>query len=165
MHEHGVAEVGIAVDERSVQIEFRAPGSAVIGLERIPVSNVEQKRLKEGLDRFRANASHLFHFDPALGCSIRILKTALEDPSGHTHTGLDGNPHVPGTAPEHQHDHLDMRALVDVRCQKHLKGSVIRFDVNRHYAELSTLRVQVVGIDFQTGAELKGSRDSVRLSR
>jgi hypothetical protein len=33
------------------------------------------------------------------------------------------------------------------------------------FPEVSNLRVQVVGDDFQTGAELKGARNSIRLAK
>jgi hypothetical protein len=37
--------------------------------------------------------------------------------------------------------------------------------VKRFFPEAETLRVQVVGANFQTGAELKGNRNSIQLSR
>ncbi len=162
-HEHGVAEVGVAIDGKTAQIEFTAPGSAIMGFEHEAKTDADKKKMADAFAKFRQNAAAMFVFDAAVGCSVATKQIGIagEHDHGHDHDakGAKGHDH------DHDHGHADVRALVDVKCTQALEGSTLRFAVKRFFPEAETLRVQVVGNSFQTGAELKGNRNSIKLSR
>ncbi len=161
-HEHGVAEIGIAIEGTTAQVEVTAPAGAIVGFEHEARTAADKTRQAGAFARFKSSVRTMFQFQEALGCDLRTLKvdTAGEHEHGdadHAHNTSDANDHV--------HDHNDVRALIDVRCKLPLKDTTLRFALKTVFPELQTLRVQVVGDDFQTGAELKGRRDSVKLGR
>lgn len=160
-HEHGVAEVGVAIDGSSAQVEFTAPGSAIMGFEHEAKTAADKKKMADAFAKFKANASKMFVFDAALGCQVNPLQVAVAEEHGHSHEG-EGHKHE---GQDHDHGHADVRALIDVKCKQALKGTTLRFNVKSVFPEVQTLRVQVVGNDFQTGAELKGARNTVKLSQ
>lgn len=163
-HEHGVAEVGVALDGNTAQIEFTAPGSAIMGFEHQAKTASDKKKMADAFAKFKANTASMFLFDSSLGCTVRTLSIGVAEEHEHQH-GEEGHNHANDKTEEHGHDHADVRALVDAKCGKPIQGSTLRFTVKPYFPEAVTLRVQVVGGDFQTGAELKGKRDSIRLSR
>jgi hypothetical protein len=165
-HEHGVAEVGIALEGAGAQIEFTAPGSAIMSFEHEPKTAADKKKMSDAFGKFKANAGSMFAFDPQLNCAVKTLQIGIAEEHDHSAGGAD-HEHSSGqkAADGHDHDHADVRAIIDVKCKSPLKGSTLRFAVKNIFPEISTLRVQVVGNDFQTGAELKGSRNSIRLAR
>jgi hypothetical protein len=161
-HEHGVAEVGVAVDGKSVQIEFTAPGSAIMGFEHEPKTAADKKKIADAFAKFRSNVASMFVFDQTLGCKLNTVSIELgEDDHDHGDGHANGHSHDA----DHDHGHSEVRALVDASCSRPVEGSTLRFQVSRYFPEASTLRVQVVGNSFQTGAELKGARNSIKLSR
>lgn len=163
-HEHGVAEVGVAVEGKSVQIEFTAPGSAIMGFEHEAKTAADKKKMADAFAKFRSNVASMFVFDQALGCKLNTVSIGL---GGGDHDHRDGHDHGHSHDADHDHDHghSDVRALVDASCSRSVEGSTLRFQVSRYFPEAATLRVQVVGNSFQTGAELKGTRNSIKLGR
>lgn len=160
-HEHGVAEIGIALEGSGAQIEFTAPGSAIMGFEHEAKTAADKKKMADAFAKFKASAPAMFAFDAALGCAVKTLQIGVAEEHDHDHgTGTAAHKHE-----EHDHGHADVRAIVEVKCKSNPKGSTLRFAVKTVFPELSTLRVQVVGDDFQTGAELKGTRNSIRLAK
>ena len=162
VHEHGVAEIGIAIEGTTAQVELTAPAGAIVGFEHEARTAADKTRQADAFARFKNSVRSMFQFQEALGCDMRALKV---DMAGEHEHGDAGHTHNAGEAIDHVHDHTDIRALIDVRCKLPVKGSTLRFAVKTVFPELQTLRVQVVGDDFQTGAELRGGRDSVKLGR
>lgn len=166
-HEHGVAEVGVAVDGRTAQIEFTAPGSAIIGFEHEAKTDADKKKMADAFAKFKSNTAAMFVFEASKGCTIATKMIGVAEEHDHDHD--HGEKAAKADSHDHGHDHdrghLDIRALVDVSCKQALEGSTLRFAVKRFFPDAETLRVQVVGSNFQTGAELKGNRDSIKLSR
>lgn len=167
-HEHGVAEVGIALDGKTAQIEFTAPGSAIMGFEHEAKTAQDKKKMADAFAKFRSNAAAMFVFDPAAGCTVAVKQIGIAEEHDHDHGDHNhGEKAAKGHDHQHDHDHghADVRALVDVSCKQALEGTTMRFAVKRFFPEAETLRVQVVGNNFQTGAELKGNRNTIKFSR
>jgi hypothetical protein len=161
-HEHGVAEVGIALEGSGAQIEFTAPGSAIMGFEHEAKTTADKKKMSDAFAKFKASAPAMFAFDAALGCTVKTMQIGAAEEHDHDHGAGDA---AHKHDDDHAHGHADVRAIVDVKCKSNPKGSTLRFAVKTVFPEVSTLRVQVVGDDFQTGAELKGARNSIRLAK
>ncbi len=166
-HEHGVAEVGVAVDGNTAQIEFTAPGSAIMGFEHEAKTDADKKKMADAFAKFKANSAAMFQFDAALGCTVatKQIGVAEDHDHDHDHDAAAHSHDAKGHDHKHEASHADVRALVDVNCKQALQGSTLRFSVKQFFPEAETLRVQVVGANFQTGAELKGNRNSIKLSR
>jgi hypothetical protein len=163
-HEHGVAEVGVAVDGKTAQIEFTAPGSAIMGFEHEAKSDADKKKMADAFAKFRDNSAKMFVFDAKAGCTVSTKTIGVPEDHHHDH-GHDAAKSEKEHDHDHDHDHLDVRALVDVKCRQALEGTTLTFQVRQFFPEAETLRVQVVGNNFQTGAELKGNRNQIKLSR
>ena len=67
-HEHGVARLSVAVDGRTLSLEFDAPLDGLLGFERPPRTDAERKAAADLLQRLRDPAA-LFKPDAAAGCS------------------------------------------------------------------------------------------------
>lgn len=68
-HVHGVAKMDIAVQAKTITVNFETPLDNLVGFERAPRTDSERKRADEAVARLRAG-DQLFVFDPAAGCKM-----------------------------------------------------------------------------------------------
>ena len=73
-HEHGTAQLDIAVAAGRVSIDFETPLDNLLGFEREPRTDAERQRADAAVAQLRA-ADRLFRIDPAAGCTLAKVET------------------------------------------------------------------------------------------
>lgn len=138
-HEHGVAELNLALDGQSLEIELDSPAVNLVGFEHAASSDADKARLASA----RASLEQplrLFNLPAQAACSV--LEVDLESP-------LFGN-----DEPGH-HGHSDIEAEYKLHCAAPDKLASI--DLGAFFSTFpgtEKLRVQLIGPNGQHGAEL-----------
>jgi hypothetical protein len=141
-HDHGAAELNIAIEGTKAEIELHAPAMGIVGFEYVPSTAADKKKQADALAALKNNISKVVIFDPALGCKI-------------TAKSVDINQEEP--------DHAEVDGDFQVVCAKPLAGSKVSFGMTKTYPAYATLRVQAVGASGQAGAEIKSDKGTLTL--
>jgi hypothetical protein len=161
-HEHGVAEINIAVEGSKADVEFRAPAESVMGFEHEAKSESDKKKRDAALKAVQAKMNQMVIFDPKLSCKFAEVKTAVVEEKGEagkTQPGKDGQAHKDEKKTA---EHREVRATVSVSCDKPLAGSRVKFGVSKLFPALHETKVQVLGDAKQSGATIKKDKGEVR---
>lgn len=147
-HQHGAAELDVAVDGRDLLLEWRSPAANLLGFEHAPRSAVQRQRVTE-VRAALGEGERLFGLPAAAACSL-------------AETNLDGAL-LAAAEKSHDHDqagaaHSDVKAAYRFVCAQperldalELAGLFARFPATE------TLRVQLIGPSGQRGAELSAA--------
>ncbi len=141
-HEHGKAELGIAVDGPSLKAEFRAPADTILGFERRPKTEQEKKIVAAALEKLRTQGGALVLIPAEFGCRF-----------------------VPGKADLHVESggHADVEAAFEAKCAKPPVKGICDSDFPRPFPNLKELSVQLVSASHQTASTIKQDQGAVRL--
>jgi len=96
-HEHGVAELRVAVEGKALHIEYASPLDTLVGFEHAPTDERQHRQLAEAESMLR-NAARLFRLPAAAGCVLK--KAELSSPWAMARQG-----HGADEADDHDHDH------------------------------------------------------------
>jgi hypothetical protein len=140
-HEHGRAELDVAIEGPSVTAEFRSPADSVLGFEHAPRTTKEKQTVSAALEILRARSGELLLLPADAGCQFQPGKASIASEAG---------------------GHQDVEASLRATCRRPLLKGEIRFAFGRHFPEIRQLVVQVVGTGFQTGATITGGNGTIR---
>ena len=88
-HEHGVAELNLAVDGSSVLIELESPAVNIVGFEHKPQNKAEQDQVEQAINQLK-QAKALFLFTSDANCHLDAVEVETELQQDHE---------------QHDHDH------------------------------------------------------------
>lgn len=147
-HQHGAAELDVAVDGRDLLLEWRSPAANLLGFEHAPRSAAQRQRVN-AVRAALGEGERLFGLPAAAACSLAethldgALLAAAEEPHDHDQAGAA---------------HSDVKAAYRFVCAQperldalELAGLFARFPATE------TLRVQLIGPSGQRGAELSAA--------
>jgi hypothetical protein len=151
-HQHGVAQLDIAVETGKVTIDFESPLDNLVGFERAPRTDAERQRSDAAVATLKA-ADTLLRIDPAARCSLAKvtlnsapLQLGTPDPKAAT----DG--------------HADLDASFEFACKGGTPGFV-EVGLFEAFARLQRIEVQTATARGQTRAVLKRPDKRVGLPR
>jgi hypothetical protein len=148
-HEHGVAQLAVAVDGATLSITLEAPLDGFVGFERSPRTDAERKTAAEALARLNDGAA-LFRPDAAAGCALaeaRVSAPVLEP--GARATG----------------EHADLEAGYTFHCARPQALRTVDVALFDAFRRLSRIEVQVAGVRAQSKATLRRPARTVTLAR
>lgn len=150
-HEHGVAQLDIAVSVDSVNIELDSPLDNLVGFERMPRTEAERERVNAAAQRLRDGAA-LFRIDPAAACTL--ARAELASPVLRPD---------PGTAAVSEH--VDMRGSYVFNCKAGAKASFVEVGLFDAFGRLKRIELQVLTPKGQLKATLRKPASRVVLAR
>lgn len=107
-HVHGVVELGVVVEGRTLVVSLTAPLSDVVGFEHAPESDEQVERIQRAAEML-SNADEMFGLTDAAGCKVSNI--SVDGPgyfSQDTETGhADDHRHDDGHHDDHDSDHSD----------------------------------------------------------
>lgn len=131
-HEHGVSQLNVAVEGKSIEVEFVSPASDIVGFEYAPKTEAEKKAVERASETL-SQGKELFVFPAAGQCAVEevdvrsTLEATREAPhDGHKHDQKE-SAHASETHAEfhvHYHFHCERPAAVthvDVKLFDHFK--------------------------------------------
>jgi Protein of unknown function (DUF2796) len=155
-HQHGVAQLDVAVDPTRVTLELDTPLDNLLGFERAPRTDVERAVVDKALARLR-EADKLFRIDSAAGCTLD--KVTLESPV----LGLGAA--AAATAAQNKGEHAELNARFEFLCKAGQRASFVEVELFEAFAQLKRINLQLVLPRGQMKATLVRPATRVALAR
>ena len=149
-HVHGTARLGIAVQDKTVTIQFESPLDSLIGFEHRPATPA-QKTAASALQSKMHAPQDLFRFDSAASCVL--TKSEAES--------AIFQPPVAGAADEH----ADLDASFEFRCERPDRLSTLEVGLLLAYPRLKRINVDVATDKGQFKRELTSPQRTISLTR
>ncbi|MCG7928903.1 MAG: DUF2796 domain-containing protein [Candidatus Thiodiazotropha lotti] len=147
-HVHGEAQLLIALDGSTLELEFQSPAMNIVGFEHQPKTENQVKAVEAAIETLK-QADLIFTLSSAAQCnpvSIEV-KSPLSKNDGHGHT--DDHDH------EHEAEsHSDFTAHYSFRCEQPSRLDKIEFDLFKRFPGTEQLEVQSISKKGQQKIDL-----------
>jgi hypothetical protein len=142
-HEHGRAELDVAVDKTTATMRFEVPSASIVGFEHAAKTAEQKKQVEEAVQKFKESLASIFTFALELGCE---LSTESVEAMGKQHGG-----------------HAEFAATVIASCKKELAGTDLLLKVWDYFPAVEKVKVQVLGEKKQSGETLTKAKNKITL--
>ena len=157
-HEHGIAQVNVALDGQALEVELQSPAMNLVGFEHAASSDADKAKVAT-VRRTLEQPLALFNLPTAAGCEL--TEHELESPL------FGGAPHADdaehGKADGHHHEHSDIHAHYQFTCttpaalnQLGLAGLFKTFPATQK------IQLQLIAPSGQQGLELTPAASTVK---
>lgn len=143
-HEHGVAELRVAIAGAEVEISFETPLDNLIGFEHEPRNDRQRKALQEALKTVGA-FERLFVLPAAAACAV--VDVAVEAPFG----SQDHHDHDH----DHGHGHAGVSAVYTLKCATPAALDVLQVKVFDVFSRTRQIRAERLSPRGQTAVTLR----------
>ena len=157
-HVHGVAEMNIVVEGKTVVVEFRSPSEGIMSFEHEAKSEADKKKQDAAVKILKERFAEMVILDPKLGCAPGLAEVTivLTDAAGKDAKHAKGDAKKSG-------EHREVRARHIFTCQGDPAGSRVRFGVTKIFPNVPDLKVQALSGNKQSGATIKKDKGDVGL--
>lgn len=156
-HQHGVAQLDVAVEPGRVTLDLQTPLDGLVGFERAPRTDAERARVEAALTRLR-DAAALFRIDSAAGCKLE--KVTLNAPVlGVTPTGTAA-PAAPAKG-----EHADLDGRFEFSCKADARPAFVEVGLFEAFSGMKRIELQLVLPKGQMKATLVRPATRVALAR
>ena len=160
-HEHGVAQLNVALDGKTLELELDSPAMNLVGFEHAASTDAD----KAAVAKARAQLEkplELFALPVTAGCSVasQELRSPLfgDKAPAHAHKEKAGHEH------EHEHGHADIHAHCQLSCEKpELLKLLTLAEFFKRFPATQKIQVQLIGPDGQKGADLAPASAELKL--
>lgn len=161
-HVHGIAEINLAVEGKTIVVEFRSPTEGVMGFEHEAKSAADIKKRDAALKLINDRFDQLVILDGKLGCKSRGGKVVILRTDAHGEKAASSKGH--GHKQQKQSgEHREVHASFSYDCERSPAGSRVSFGVTKMFPEIHELKIQVLSDTKQSGATIKKDRGDVGL--
>ncbi len=105
-HEHGVAQLDIALDGQEIAIELHAPGADIVGFEYVAESSDDRAAVDAAIAKLEAPLS-LFVLPADAECKVKHANAELESDDAHEDEHAEHEEDKHDDHAEHEHDEHD----------------------------------------------------------
>ncbi|HBO2320279.1 DUF2796 domain-containing protein [Pseudomonas aeruginosa] len=160
-HEHGVAQLNVALDGKTLELELDSPAMNLVGFEHAASTDAD----KAAVAKARAQLEkplELFALPVTAGCSVasQELRSPLfgDKAPAHAHKEKAGHEH------EHEHGHADIHGHYQLSCEKpELLKLLTLAEFFKRFPATQKIQVQLIGPDGQKGADLAPASAELKL--
>ena len=175
VHEHGVANLNVAIEGNNVYIEFFSPAANIVGFEHHPRTQKQKDAVRAAVKKMQEG--HALFILPA-GSKSRLAKarvdTDIENHADHlseseyAHEGEEH--HRKGDNHDREHNdaddharHSEFTAEYHFVCKKPNKLSQIDVQLFRVFPGIEYIEVQLINETRQTAVELTARQNKISL--
>lgn len=187
-HEHGAAQLTLAVENQTLVVSLDSPAYNLVGFEQSPVSDAQREQVESALATL-ARADAVLSLPETARCSLESQALDAEgwarNGGYETHHDDHEDEHHDGHAEQHHddhghedehhddqdndHDHADSAhsdVLVEwtYRCENLEVLRTVTVSAFEHFPNLTDLQVQYIGDDWQGAAQLTPANPRLNLN-
>ncbi|END0096643.1 TPA: DUF2796 domain-containing protein [Pseudomonas aeruginosa] len=164
-HEHGVAQLNVALDGKTLELELDSPAMNLVGFEHAASTDAD----KAAVAKARAQLEkplELFALPVTAGCSVasQELRSPLfgDKAPAHAHKEKAGHEHE--HEHEHENGHADIHGHYQLSCEKpELLKLLTLAEFFKRFPATQKIQVQLIGPDGQKGADLAPASAELKL--
>ena len=158
-HQHGVAQLDVAVEPTRVTLDLDTPLDNLLGFERAPRTDAERAAVDKVLARLRA-ADGLFRIDGAAGCTLAKV-SLVSAVLGLAPPGVD----AAKAAEAAKGDHAELNGRFEFSCKAGNRASFVEVGLFEAFAPMKRIELQLVLPRGQMKASLTRPATRVALAR
>ncbi len=167
-HEHGVANLNIAVEGNNIYIEFASPAANIVGFEHHPRTHEQKDAVKDAVNKLK-NGDALFLLSAK--SESKLVKSSVDtdiDKDADHHSEEEHHGHEDKHAEDHgetdEHErHSEFEATYQFICQKPGKLLQIEVMLFRVFPGIEHIEVQLLTETKQTAMELTAKKNKIAL--
>lgn len=127
-HEHGAIKVGMAIDNKTVEIDIDGPAESFLGFEYLPKTAKEKKIFSDLQAQWTKNLDSFIAFDKKLNCKV------IEANFMQVSEGI----------------HSDIEATAKLSCDQNLSGSDVVVSLRKVFKHIKKLSVEIISNETKT---------------
>ncbi|WP_230976306.1 DUF2796 domain-containing protein [Pseudothauera nasutitermitis] len=166
-HEHGVADLRVAVEGGELSIELSTPLDNLVGFEHAPRTDAQRKAVAEAEARLR-DFSALFVLPAAARCEVKDIE--LESPwheaehdHDHKHEQAHAHDHKHDDGHEHDAGHGDLHAHYELSCAVPQALNEVQVRLGEVFPRMTRVRAETATPNGQNAATLDKTRNRLPL--
>lgn len=153
-HEHGAAELDVALDGSMLEIELRSPAMNLLGFEHAPSSEADTRRIADARKRLE-QPDTLFGLPAAADC--KLSETELESPLFEGNAHDDEHEHEHDADHESQHSEIHAHYHFDCATPQTIQALDLQ-ELFKAFPGTQKIQAQLIGPNGQRGAQLDASQ-------
>jgi hypothetical protein len=174
-HEHGVANLNVAVEGNNIYIEFSSPAANIVGFEHHPRTHDQRDAIKGAVNKLqKGDALFILSAESESKLVKSTIDTDIDKDADHLsesehdhgeeeHQGQEEN-HDKGHSEADEHErHSDFKAEYHFVCKKPDRLSQIDVMLFRVFPGIEHIEVQVIAGTKQTAVELTAKKNKISL--
>lgn len=150
-HEHGSAELDVALDGTTLEIELRSPAMNLVGFEHAPNSDEDRRKVADARQQLE-KPDALFGLPSAASCTL--ANTELESPLFE-----ESSNHDPKHAGHHDDGHSEIHAHYRYTCSSPQAVQALNLEpLFQAFPATEKIQAQLIGPKGQRGAQLTANQ-------
>lgn len=161
-HEHGVAQLNVALDGQALEVELQSPAMNLVGFEHAASTDADKAKVATVRKTLEQPLS-LFSLPTAAGCEL--TEHELESPlfGGAPHAEEADHDHDHDKAGAHHHEHSDVHAHYQFTCAKpSALNQVGLAGLFQTFPATQKVQLQLIAPSGQQGLELTPAANTVK---
>ena len=161
-HVHGEAELLVALEGDTLEIEFASPAMNIVGFEHQPADEAQFRAVRSATKTLQ-QTTQLFVLTPAAGCVplSAETRTPIAEQPAHGHEQMHG--HAEKTVKDHGEAHSDFTAHYRFHCGEGSKLERIVVDIFNQFPGLELIKAQTISNKGQQADKLTPEHNSLYL--
>lgn len=148
-HVHGAAALQIAIDGKEVEVTLTSPLESLLGFERAPRNDKEQKAVQKMMEQLNNSAGWLI---PSAAARCTPAKPQIHAPA------LDSKQHKPHDHGKHGEEHAELEAVISFQCAEPAALRTMEVRLFEAFPHLRRLQAEVAAPGKQAAAKLTRER-------
>lgn len=165
-HEHGSAQLNLAIVGAEVEVELETPAANIVGFEHMPSGEADHHALDEAVAALKKGDA-LFRFDPAADCRLieaAVKSPLLEEGDHHDeHEEHEKHDEHHDEHEEHEEAHSEFHAHYHFNCTHPAQLSELKVDLFDQFPATYRLNVQYLINDKQGAVQLEADHREIHL--
>ncbi|WP_010487055.1 DUF2796 domain-containing protein [Pseudomonas sp. S9] len=157
-HEHGVAQLNVALDGNTLEIELESPAMNLVGFEHAPSSDADKAAISQARSQLEKPLA-LFSLNTG-DCSLSSKE--LESPL-FSRAHVESEHEHEHEAGEHEHEHSEIHAHYSFNCKQPQALQQLELaQLFKQFPATHKIQLQLIGPNGQQGAELTPEQSSAK---
>ncbi|WGL60161.1 DUF2796 domain-containing protein [Pigmentibacter sp. JX0631] len=162
-HNHGTANIDVAIDGNQAKFNFEIPAASMYGFEHEAKNEKEKKLVADSKQKFENNINKIVILEDRLKCNFQIIKLDPFSTDDEEDSSDDQKNSKSAEKNKHSAQHGDFKAEVLAKCEKSLSKSKLSFALIKFFPKIENIFVKGLSNEKQFSLHLKNEKGSLEL--